>query len=213
MEASLINSPQKSVRRLSRELEISRQSVHNLLRKKNLKLYIPRLFHSLYDGDADRRLEFSEKFLALMRDDETLQDKIWWSDEACFKLNSHIKRHNCTYWSHENPHVIMEKEVNLPGVTVWAAISCNGIIGPFFFDEPVTGERYLNMLQTSFFPQVQQQRDIRFQQDGAPPHYVHCVREWLDINFNGGWIGRRGPIEWPARSPDLTPMDFFVGCS
>ena len=24
------------------------------------------------------------------------------------------------------------------------------------------------------------------------------------------WIGRRGPVEWPARSPDLTPMDFFL---
>ena len=56
LEASLINSPQKFVRRLSRELEISRQSVHNLLRKRNLKPYIPRLFHALHDGDVDRRL-------------------------------------------------------------------------------------------------------------------------------------------------------------
>jgi hypothetical protein len=23
------------------------------------------------------------------------------------------------------------------------------------------------------------------------------------------WIGRGGPINWPARSLDLTPMDFF----
>ena len=23
-------------------------------------------------------------------------------------------------------------------------------------------------------------------------------------------IGRRGPIEWPARSPDLTPLDFYL---
>ena len=140
LEASLINSPQKSVRRLSRELEISRQSVHNLLHKRNLKAYSPRPFHALHNGDADRRLEFSEMFLALMRDDENLQYNIWWSDEACSKLNGHINRHNCSYWSHENAHVVLEKEVNLPGVTVWAAISSNGITGPFF-DAPVTGER------------------------------------------------------------------------
>ena len=24
------------------------------------------------------------------------------------------------------------------------------------------------------------------------------------------WIGRRGPIEWPPKSQDLTPMNFFV---
>ena len=103
---SLINSPQKSVQRLSRELEISRQSVHNLLRKRNFKPCIPRLFHALHDGDADRRVEFSEMVLELMCNDETLQDKIWWSDEASFELNGQINRHNCTYWSQENPHVI-----------------------------------------------------------------------------------------------------------
>lgn len=24
------------------------------------------------------------------------------------------------------------------------------------------------------------------------------------------WIGRRGTIEWPARSPDITPLDYFL---
>ena len=58
------------------------------------------------------------------------------------------------------------------------------------------------MLQTHFFPQVQQQKDIYLQQDGAPAHYVHCVCEWLDINFNDKCIGQRGPFDWPAHSPD-----------
>ncbi|PSN47232.1 hypothetical protein C0J52_16550 [Blattella germanica] len=29
-------------------------------------------------------------------------------------------------------------------------------------------------------------------------------------NLQGRWIGRRGPIEFPPRSPDLTPMDFYL---
>ena len=66
------------------------------------------------------------------------------------------------------------------------------------------------MLQTYFFPQVQQQQDIYFQQVGAPAHYARCVHERLDINFNDRWIGRRPPFECPARSPDLSPMDFFL---
>ena len=34
----------------------------------------------------------------------------------------------------------------------------------------------------------------------------------LDNNrtFPGKWIGRGGPVPWPARSPDLTPLDFFL---
>ena len=52
--------------------------------------------------------------------------------------------------------------------------------------------------------------DIYFQQDGAPPHYHLDVRAYLDAVFPDTWIGRRGPTEYPSRSPDLTPMDFFL---
>jgi len=50
-----------------------------------------------------------------------------------------------------------------------------------------------------------------FQQDGAPPHYAATVRQYLDETFLGQWIERRGAIEWPPRSLDLTPLDFLWG--
>jgi hypothetical protein len=40
--------------------------------------------------------------------------------------------------------------------------------------------------------------------------YGICVRRWLDRQFPGNWIGRRGPVEWPPSSPDLTPLDFHL---
>jgi hypothetical protein len=52
--------------------------------------------------------------------------------------------------------------------------------------------------------------DLILVQDGAPPHFALDVRDWLDRRFSGRWSGRRGPHEWPARSPDLTPCDFFL---
>ena len=52
--------------------------------------------------------------------------------------------------------------------------------------------------------------DLYFQQDGAPAHYAVSVRKWLDEQFPDRWIDRRGFVEWPARSPDLTPLDFFL---
>ena len=48
-----------------------------------------------------------------------------------------------------------------------------------------------------------------WQQDGAPPHYGQAVRDYLDDTFLE-WIGRRGTVEWPPRSPDLTPCDFSL---
>jgi hypothetical protein len=32
----------------------------------------------------------------------------------------------------------------------------------------------------------------------------------LNVNFPGWRIRRGGPISWPPRSPDLTPLDFFL---
>ncbi|KAL1279171.1 hypothetical protein QQF64_025844 [Cirrhinus molitorella] len=36
------------------------------------------------------------------------------------------------------------------------------------------------------------------------------VRAFLDEQFPEKWIGHRGPVEWPPRSPDLTPLDFYL---
>ena len=33
---------------------------------------------------------------------------------------------------------------------------------------------------------------------------------YFDATHPNKWIGRRGSVEFPARSPDLTPMDFFL---
>ena len=51
---------------------------------------------------------------------------------------------------------------------------------------------------------------VLFQQDGAGPHYGRGVRQYLWQKFQHRWIGRGAPVaEWPARSPDLTPLDFL----
>ena len=49
-----------------------------------------------------------------------------------------------------------------------------------------------------------------YQHDGAPPHYSRAVQQLLNEKFKNQWIGRGGPIEWPPRSPDLNPLDFFL---
>jgi hypothetical protein len=86
--------------------------------------------------------------------------------------------------------------------------------GPFFFMETtITGIVYLDMLQQFFILQLDeddQEGRIHFQQDGAPPHYLEELREYLNTCFPGRWIGRAAPIAWPPLSPDLTLLDFFL---
>jgi len=49
-----------------------------------------------------------------------------------------------------------------------------------------------------------------FQRDGAPPHSSRQVSSFLNIRFPGRWKGCGGPHNWPARSPDLSPLDYCV---
>ncbi|KAL4132413.1 hypothetical protein QTP88_009567 [Uroleucon formosanum] len=47
--------------------------------------------------------------------------------------------------------------------------------------------------------------------DGAPAHNAHIIRDHLIRVYEEKWFGTYGPIEWPVRSPDITPLDFFYG--
>ena len=92
-------------------------------------------------------------------------------------------------------------------------MSSNCVIGLYFFDQNLNAEIYVHMLQTYYWPIIQSKRlasKIYFKQDGASPHYSLIARKWLNERLPSRWIGRRGLIEWAARSPDLTPLDFFL---
>ncbi|GAB1600991.1 hypothetical protein Ahia01_000377300 [Argonauta hians] len=127
-------SPKKSTRRDSQEMSISQSTVCRILKDNGMKPYRPVLLHQLNEDDPDRRLEFAEWFVNSAAMDETFPDMIIWSDEATFKLNGRVNRHNCVYWSQENSRQVLQREVNAPGVTAWAGISSRGLIGPLFFD-------------------------------------------------------------------------------
>ena len=47
-------------------------------------------------------------------------------------------------------------------------------------------------------------------QDRVPPHFSCFVTDVLNERFPDSWIGRGGPIPWPPRSPDLSPLDCFL---
>jgi hypothetical protein len=77
----------------------------------------------------------------------------------------------------------------------------------------ITGIVYLDTLQQFLIRQLDegdQEGRIRFQQDGAPPHYLQEVLEYLNTRFPGRWICRVAPIAWPPGSPDLTHLDLFL---
>ena len=91
------------------------------------------------------------------------------------------------YWANENPNIVEEKTVNLPGVAIWCGLSSRGLIGLYIFKETVTGQTYLQMLEI-MIPRLndlfENQNNFYFQQDGAAPHFHVDVRNFLDHTFN-----------------------------
>ncbi|GFU93412.1 uncharacterized protein TNCV_2727991 [Trichonephila clavipes] len=49
-----------------------------------------------------------------------------------------------------------------------------------------------------------------FQQDGAACHTARATIDLLKDTFGDRLISRFGPVNWPPRSCDLTPLDYFL---
>ncbi len=173
---------------MSSLLNISKTSTLRVYKRMGFKAYVPRLVHELNEDDYNRRIEFCETFLSLLDEEPDLINHVIWSDEASFKLNGQVNRHNSVYWATENPNITWEQSTHAEGLTVWAEVWSQGVIGLFFFEEPVTGESYLSMLNDYFYPLFccfPDRHCIFLMQDGASPHYARDVREWLDEKFPG----------------------------
>lgn len=100
-------------------------------------------------------------------------------------------------------------------MNVWCGLIGNRLLGPHFFDEPLTGEVYLNFLENELTSMLEDlplsiSENVIFHQDAAPWHNKLAVRGYLVENFGEDYIASKGPIKWPSRSPDLNPVDFYL---
>ena len=128
--------------------------------------------------------------------------------------------HNVHIWAHANPHTIREaRHQTTFSINVWGGIVGDRLIGlvrlPERFTEPMYRE-FLEQLMRDILPDVlddvplQLRVGMWFMHDGAPPHFSRVAYQYLTDHFPGKWIGRNGPVEWPLRSPDLNPIDFYL---
>jgi transposase len=213
----IVETPKISTSQLALNHDVSITSIRRVLRKEKAHPYKVQLIHELTEDDPDKRMEFCEILQNQITNNPAMLRNILFSDEATFCLNGSVNRHNLRYWSTENPHWCEELHTQYPKkVNVWLGVIGNIKVGPFFIDGILTSQRYLELLQNEIIPHLRnifnevEWNNIWFQQDGAPPHYGAEVRTYLDRTFPQRWIGRRGSIEWPPRSPDLQILDFSI---
>ena len=188
-----------------------------ILRSLNYHAYHIILTQALRPHHILARINFCQWALQMVQNDPSFFRYVLFSDESKFYSDGQLNRHNCHYWSDENPHWYRSMDHrNRWSVMVWCGIVNGYLIGPYFFDGNVDRHTCLELLR-DHLPGLLENVDsaarqrMWLQQVGAPPHFALIVREFLNLNFNGRWIGRGGPFEWSPCSPDLTSPDFFMG--
>ena len=186
-QEKIVNSyeidPKQSLRRASRNLEVSVSSVRNALKKAHFRVYRPRLVQALKVSDHEARVKFAEGIARKIEENPCFLNLVFFSDEAIFHLEGGVNRQNSTHWSMSNPNWLVQQSLNSPKVMVWAAVGGPGVIGPFFFDGNVDNDSYLKLLEEDFYPAFSSytnQSDLLLMQDGAPPHWAQRVATSLD---------------------------------
>ena len=206
-------SPGISTRTIAKRLDgVTRMSAWRTLKKRGFHPYHLHKVQNLQQGDHARRVEFCN----WLQDHPQLWQYILFTDEATFTRAGHHNSHNDHWWAKENPHKKVVKNFQQRfSVNVWCGIIGGHLIGPHIFEDRLDGVTYARFLTDQLpsllkdVPLATRQRLI-FQHDGAPPHYHHQVKQHLDQVYPDKWIGRGGPRQWPARSPDLTPLDYYL---
>ncbi|GFU53521.1 uncharacterized protein TNCV_3169511 [Trichonephila clavipes] len=68
------------------------------------------------------------------------------------------------------------------------------------------------MITNFYIPELNNHdvQELWFQQDGATCHTARSTIDLLKDAFGDRLISRFGPVNWPPRSCDLTPLDYFL---
>ena len=120
----------------------------------------------------------------MVQNDPSFFRYVLFSNESKFYSDGQLNRHNCHYWSDENPHWYRPMDYQ----TQWSVMVTCGIvngylIGPYCFDGNVDRHTYLGFIRDHLpglfvlenVDLVTRQK-IWLQQDGAPPHFAFIVR-------------------------------------
>ena len=209
----------KSVRKIASMSGMSYGVTLNIIRRDlKLKPYKPTVSQKLSSDQIEKRFQFCKRMQDAFQDEEIDIEKIIFTDESHIYLDDAPNKQNNRNWQLNKPDFNFQRPLHSKKVTVWVGMTANRIFGPYFFEDPVTGnmqtvnaERYVEMLETVFDEEMMSEvADHWYQQDGAPSHTSRISMACLEEKFSAKLISGKSEFPWPACSPDLNPLDYFL---
>jgi hypothetical protein len=108
----LLQSPSKSLRKLSQQKNTSLGSAHKAVHLLHLRAYSIHAMPDLRPTDHAARLRYRNWFKAFVRNNIRVLDKTFFADEAWFHLSGYVNSQNDQLWSSENLHSYHESPLH-----------------------------------------------------------------------------------------------------
>ena len=223
VEAAVGGDPTLSIRDLAIKTGMSRAAARNVLKHslKKKSLTQVRIQH-IRKKNVQRRLDICKEWKAQMENGWALGPRdVFWADEKVIHAGR-VAGGNRNYraWVDEGvrkcdvPHEdIVRAENDQGGARVMVALGvCYAGPGePRFVPTgaKVNAAAYLELVENTYAVDVQELMpagNVLFQQDNAPARQATVAQGRLPEFFPRFWNKR----EWPATSPDLNVLDYYV---
>ena len=179
-------------------------------------MYLIQRVQGLSPADYPPRENFCRWFLAQAAN-PLFVSSVLFTDEATFGRDGITNFHNEHIWGDRDPRAVVQiRHKQQFRINVCTGIVGDCLVGPYVLPACITGAVFRDFIQNTL-PDLlhedvplQIRQNMWFMHDGAPAHFSLIVPDTLAGIYHDRWIGRGGPVPWPARSPDLNPLDFYL---
>ena len=136
-------NPQISLRQIRTQTGIPKETARRILKMHHFHPFHITLTQELIPQDFQIRQQFCWWARERIDENPNFFYNVMFSDEATFHNTGELNRHNCHYWSAENPHWRRSTDhQNRWSLTTWCGIVNGHLAGPYFFDNHVNGQNY-----------------------------------------------------------------------